>query len=230
MKRSSNVKLVHITSVAALSSALMLSACNDEAPNVPTNGTFSSKEECSIAYSMEVCEKAEKEALATHEKNAPRFSRLEECVAEYGKDMCRPSTGSSGGDGGFFVPMMMGYMLGSMNSTPAPLYYGPASSHSGNSAPVYSSSSKTPVYAGQSTYKPSAKADLKGSTALKSGTVRGGFGTSFEPTKSFMTHYKATNPTAFNSTTAQSAKASSSSKSSVSRGGFGSSGRGNAGS
>lgn len=217
MKRSSNVKLVHLTSATVLSSAILLSGCGEE-PNTPTNGTFANKQECSIVYSEEVCDKAEKQALATHEQNAPKYSKLEDCIAEYGKDMCSQSSGSSGGDS-FFMPMMMGYMLGSMNSTPSPLYYGPTSSYRSGTASVYSSGSKTPVYAGQSAYKPSVKADLKGSTALKSGTVRGGFGSTFVPSKSFQSSYKAANPSAFKS------QAVSSNRSTVSRGGFGSSSR-----
>lgn len=41
---------------------------------------------------------------------APRYSRKEECEAEFGAGNCEMR--QSGGTGSFFMPMMMGYMLG----------------------------------------------------------------------------------------------------------------------
>jgi uncharacterized protein YgiB involved in biofilm formation len=156
--------------------------------------------------------------------------------------MCQPAT-TYGGNGSFFVPMMVGYMLGSATSTPAPLYYGPGSYRHPNSATIYSSA---PGYTGRAigtapyvAPAKTSKGSLKSSTNLTP-VQRGGFGSSFKPTTSFKSIYAAKNPNSFGrgayskSTGAMSAKSyssykssgySSSRSSSVSRGGFGSSGR-----
>ena len=54
-------------------------------------------------------------------RKRPRYSRKEECEAEFGAGNCE--TRETDGGGSFFVPMMMGYMLG--NAFRQPVYRGP---------------------------------------------------------------------------------------------------------
>lgn len=234
MKRSSAITLVLLTSAA-----MSLSGC-DEPPQAVADpgGTFSNKAECVAVYDTKTCDAAEKLAQAEHEKNAPKSTR-EKCIEDYGADMCKPSSDGSG----MFMPLMVGYMMGSAMSSPAPLYYGPGSYRdrerygSGYSAPIYSSSpqyrSQGPI--GNAPYRATAgtttsKGSLKSTTSLTP-VQRGGFGTSFKPTSSFKSSYVTSNPGAFKSSFSASSKSSyatsaRASSSGVSRGGFGGSARG----
>lgn len=71
-------------------------------------------------------------AKEAHAKQAPRFASLAECQAEFGPEGCgaapaaaaAPGATASGGDSGnFFMPLLMGYMIGNALSSPAPAYY-----------------------------------------------------------------------------------------------------------
>lgn len=242
MKRSTRVSLVLLASVSA---AAALSGC-EQTPAAPADngGTFANKAECIAVYDQATCDAADKLAMQEHLQNAPKFNNQAACAAEYGADMCRPASAYGGSNnGGVFVPMMMGYMMGSMNSTPAPLYYGNrrerdyyGRTHNG-AAPIFSSGrglSRTAVVGAApfSTSRPSGistKGALKSSTAMTPpGSARGGFGSSFKPTTSFKSTYAAANPSSFGgrSSSISSGRSFSSSSSISSRGGFGSSGRG----
>lgn len=82
--------------------------------------SFQSVEDCVAAdvYTRSACEAAYKASLEA----VPRFSTLEECEAAHGEGACtapteeqaQAATGSSGGS--WFMPAMMGYMVGSMMS------------------------------------------------------------------------------------------------------------------
>lgn len=237
MKRSSRISLVMLTSI----SALAVSGCDDVPQSPPDpGGTFSNQAECVAVYDKDTCEAAEKLALAEHNQNAPKTTR-EQCIADYGADMCQPAPGGNG----LFMPMMIGYMLGSMNSTPAPLYYGPGSYRErerGGSVPIYSSGYGYRGSVGSAPYRSAAysgtrsttKGSLNSSTSMTqpAQTQRGGFGTSFRADPKFQNSYRASNPTAFSQSSSSASSRStggsfkSSSSSSVSRGGFGSSARG----
>ncbi len=68
---------------------------------------------CTAELGAEKCDAAFAEAQATHEAKAPRFSTLEQCQAEFGRDMCRPN---HEGGGSSFMPVLMGVMIGQMLS------------------------------------------------------------------------------------------------------------------
>lgn len=247
MKRSRQVSLVLMGSAAAL---VTLSGCDVQPdPALADNGgTFTSMAECVAVYDQQTCQSAQQLAQKEHFQNAPKFSSYEQCVQQFGPGGC--ANGSSyGGGSNVFLPLMAGYMLGSATSTPAPLYYGPGSWRHRNernySAPIFTSgrgyNSRAPIgqapFASKAT-APITKGGLKSGTAISTGTVptqRGGFGSSFKPTKSFTSNYATTNPTSFGRATLPSSSARfssvSSSRSAISsssissRGGFGGSGR-----
>ena len=247
MKRSARVSLVLLASVSA---AAALSGC-EQTPAAPADngGTFANKAECVAVYDQATCDAADKLAQQEHLQNAPHFSTQAQCAAEYGADMCRPSSayGGQSGAGSFFVPAMLGYMMGSAMSTPAPLYYGRDAYRHRNDpgfvAPIYTSgqgySRTAPIgrapfaSAGSFSSKPtiSTKGSLKSSTAMTPpATARGGFGSSFKPTNAFKSAYASSNPSSFGRSSFSSTSGSSFSRAATtsgisSRGGFGGSGR-----
>jgi uncharacterized protein YgiB involved in biofilm formation len=234
MKRSTRVSLVLVASVSA---AAMLSGCEAAPDQIADNGgTFTNMAECVAVYDQQTCQAAQQLANKEHVENAPKFNNQAACAAEYGADMCRPAS-AYGGSSNQFVPLMLGYMLGSANSTPAPLMYGnryERDRYRGGGYPIYTSgrgyNRGTPVGSYQAPASNiSTKGALKGSTAMTPpSTIRGGFGSSFKPTNSFKSNYAATNPSSFGRTNLSTSSAryvTAARTTSVSRGGFGSSGR-----
>ncbi|WP_404464220.1 DUF1190 domain-containing protein [Vreelandella aquamarina] len=78
--------------------------------------SFQSVEDCVAAnvYTRSACEDAYDASL----ESVPRFDTLEACEAEHGEGACAAPTDeqaqSTGGGGGWFMPAMMGYMVGNM--------------------------------------------------------------------------------------------------------------------
>src|SRR5690606_18213826 len=81
---------------------------------------FSSVQECTAVYSEADCQDAMSRSEAAFVSEAPRYTRKEECEAEFGAGNCETR---ETGAGSFFLPMMMGYMLG--NAFNQPVYRGP---------------------------------------------------------------------------------------------------------
>ena len=111
VKRSRSVALV-ILGAAAFG----LSACNEEQTEA---SAFPDKESCLEQaspggwFTAKDCEEAFAEAQAIHEETAPRYESRELCEAEHGVGACGGESASgSGGGGGIFMPLFMGYMLG----------------------------------------------------------------------------------------------------------------------
>lgn len=78
--------------------------------------SFQSVEDCVAAnvYTRSACEDAYDASL----ESVPRFDTLEACEAEHGEGACAAPTDeqaqATGGGGGWFMPAMMGYMVGNM--------------------------------------------------------------------------------------------------------------------
>jgi uncharacterized protein YgiB involved in biofilm formation len=112
MKRSVVVSLV------IMGAASTLAACED---TTIKSSVFSTVDECSIStdYSRERCEQDYAEAKKAHEKYAPAFNSQTDCEAEFGAGKCEPAktenaaSAASSGSHSSFVPLMMGYMMGS---------------------------------------------------------------------------------------------------------------------
>lgn len=124
MKRSKAIRLVLLGGAGCA-----LAAC-DQAPP-PDARFFADARACAEVYDEAACQKAFAESKASFAAEAPRFSRKEECEAEFGAGNCETR---QSGMGSFFMPMMMGYMLGS--AFRQPVYRGPdgtAMTRSGNS-------------------------------------------------------------------------------------------------
>lgn len=92
---------------------------------------FSAVEDCAAEADAAACEAARTTALAEHREKAPRFGTPEQCKENYPN--CEEVRTSSGGS--FFMPPMMGFMMGRMLSggfgagggygrAAQPVYYG----------------------------------------------------------------------------------------------------------
>ena len=105
----------------AILGALAMSSCAPEEPK--TASTYTDIGQCiSDGNDKGTCEKALASAKADAEKNAPKFASAAECSAQFSN--CTQSA-----SGGWFMPALMGYMVGNMMSNgsrgyaPAPVYY-----------------------------------------------------------------------------------------------------------
>jgi uncharacterized protein YgiB involved in biofilm formation len=101
MKRSATISLF------LMGSAVMtLAGCKPKAESYKT------EDACVIAgeHTAQECHDAFDAAKREHETTAPHYASREECAASYGWDGCEERHAEGGS--GFFMPMMMGYMLG----------------------------------------------------------------------------------------------------------------------
>ena len=109
MKRRSSV------SVAALMSACVLGLTGCEEPKVDA-AVFDSLQRCINEPGMlrEDCERSHTEAKTQHAAVAPKFSSAQDCQAEFGAGQCEEAPYRTQSGGSVFMPLMMGYMMGSM--------------------------------------------------------------------------------------------------------------------
>ncbi len=117
MKKSRTIRLVLLGGAG-----LTLTAC-DEAPPADAR-FFADAKACSAVYDEATCQKAFAESQAEFAAEAPVFAGKEACEAEFGAGNCE--TRQAAGGGSFFMPMMMGYMLG--NAFRQPVFRGPDNS------------------------------------------------------------------------------------------------------
>ena len=118
MKKSRSIKL------ALLGSASMaLVACGDDTP--PDTQFFAEAKECAAVYGDAPCGDAALKAEAAHLTQAPKYGRQDECEAEFGAGNCE--TRQAAGGSSYFMPLLMGYMMGNMlggNRFSQPVYRG----------------------------------------------------------------------------------------------------------
>jgi len=162
MRKSKTVRLVLLGGTS-----LALGACDDTPPSDAK--FFANLQECTAHYSEDKCQTMIKKADEEHVANAPKYSRKEECEAEFGIGHCETR---GEGSGSFFMPMMMGYMLGNMMGGG---WYGPVYRGRDNAAFT--------TTAGGSTYNVgSFNGSGRGAAFSSSGAItqvaRGGFGAS----------------------------------------------------
>ena len=184
MKKSRSIRLVLLGSAS-----IALASCGDDGP--PNDAKFfANLQECSAIYDMTQCLDAQKKAESTFTAEVPKFGRKEQCEAEFGAGNCETkqlaeNNASSGGAGSFFMPMMMGYMMGNMLGGQSrfnqPVYRGP-----NNTAMTQTSSGKMfnigsfggAGRSAASTFRPAAQ-------VAQVGTVqRGGFGSTASANRS----------------------------------------------
>jgi len=117
-KKSKSVRLVLLGGAS-----LTLAACDEAPPNDAR--FFANVQDCAGVYGEATCRDAAQTSEQAFAAEAPKFARKEECEAEFGAGNCETREASAGA-GSFFMPMMMGYMLGSAFNRP--VYRGPEGS------------------------------------------------------------------------------------------------------
>ena len=125
------------------------------------------------------CDTAFQEAELIHSESAPRYDSQAVCEAEHGADACTEQV-SAGGGGGIFMPLMAGYLIGSMLSRNGPAaqpLYRSASGNFTNAAGTssYASNSGSGKLSANQFARPAATI---GKAPMTAATVqsRGGFG------------------------------------------------------
>lgn len=116
MKRSRH------TAVALLGAAAFGLAACQETPATDA-ASFENLDSCLAAatpggwFTPEDCQSTFAEAQALHDETAPRYEDAALCEQEHGAGNCQADPAASaqgGGMGSVFMPLMMGYLLGSM--------------------------------------------------------------------------------------------------------------------
>ncbi len=185
MKRSTNMKALTIGLLTV--SAFALAACQqDEA----TAFRFTNVEQCISAsrqvdagFTAQECRDGFAAAQKSYTETAPKYVDENVCESEHGENSCTVVQGSDGGS--VFVPLMMGYMMGSMMAdndskrrsyTYVPMYSVKGGGY-GTSTGYYTSSLGTKGYMSTSTFyaKPASTVKAAPMTSV-SVSSKGGFG------------------------------------------------------
>ncbi len=110
MKRSKSLKLALMGA-----SVLTMTAC-DNGDDVAA--VFKSVDECAQydGQDLERCRTGWEEASREHIRTAPKYTSVADCQADFGEGQCEQAPVQTTSGGSVFMPMMMGYMMGSMLS------------------------------------------------------------------------------------------------------------------
>jgi uncharacterized protein YgiB involved in biofilm formation len=156
-------------------SLIALTACGE--PEVDAS-IYESIDQCKSdpLTTSDQCELSFKEAISQHAAAAPKYATTEDCQADFGEGKCETSPYKTSNGGSVFMPLMAGYMMGSMlggrsSMMSQPLYRSARSPNSFRTAENRNVGSKTgsTKVARSATGRPTFK------TATRS---RGGFGSS----------------------------------------------------
>lgn len=157
-------------------SLLVLNAC--EEPRVEVS-VYESVEQCKreTLEDPDKCESNFNEAKAQHAAVAPKYATKEDCAADFGAGKCEKAPYQTSSGGSVFMPLMAGYMMGS-------LLRGGRSGF--GSQPLYRSASSPGTFrtadnrsAGSATGRTQVAKSATSRPSVKSTTMRrGGFGSS----------------------------------------------------
>lgn len=114
-KRSTHVALALMGATAAFG----LSGCKSEETDArafPDEAScLASVEQGNLFYTADDCRAAFAQAKADHAETAPRYDSLQVCEEQHGEGNCGTEAAQgAGGSGSIFMPLLMGYMIGSM--------------------------------------------------------------------------------------------------------------------
>ncbi|MBB3139372.1 DUF1190 domain-containing protein [Halomonas organivorans] len=101
--------------------ASTLAGCGDSSPETLSNVQFDdtesyrSVEDCVAGgiYTRKACEAAYDQAL----EDVPHYRTQSQCEEEHGEDACQTAPHTNSGSGSWFMPAMMGYMVGNMTAS-----------------------------------------------------------------------------------------------------------------
>lgn len=171
MKRWNSISIA----LLAGASVIALTAC--EEPTVDA-AVFENLQQCLNNPDMDPdqCRQSFADARSQHSAVAPKYSSAQDCQADFGKDRCEEAPYRTSSGGSVFMPLMMGYMMGSM--------IGGRSSVA--SQPLYRSASDSKSFRtadnrkiGSATGRTRVASSAASRPSVKSSTLsRGGFGRS----------------------------------------------------
>ncbi len=173
MKRSKSVRLV------AMGTGLFLVAACDEA-KVDT-AIFETAKQCQeLGFTAEECRANYERARESHVAVAPKYASREACETDFGAEQCESAPQKTASGGSVFMPLMMGYMMGSIlggktGATAQPLY------RSGDDRSTFRTADNKSV--GKQTGRVQVASSAASSPTVKTRTIsRGGFGASARST------------------------------------------------
>ena len=171
MKRWSSISVGLMMGV----SIIALTACEEAKVEA---SVYESLEQCKkdSVMSADQCEISFKEARGQHAAVAPKFASQADCQADFGAGKCEQAPYRTSSGGSVFMPIMMGYMMGSLiggrrSMISQPLYRSaknPNIFRTANNRSAGSTTGRTRV-ATSATRRPSFKSSTRS---------RGGFGSS----------------------------------------------------
>jgi len=111
----------HVALVLAGAATLSLAGCREEqvdAQSFPdVESCIAASKDASLWFTEDDCRKNFAAAQKEFEETAPRYASKELCEAEHGAGNCGGDQAAQQSGGGFsFMPLLMGYMMGSMLS------------------------------------------------------------------------------------------------------------------
>ncbi len=115
MRRSNRIATLTLGSACLL----VLASCSENEP-----GVFQSVDDCLLQTGDRgACEQDQQAALKMHEETAPKYEQQASCEEVYGEGKCVPA--QSAGGGSWFMPAMMGFMMGRMmgGGSAMPVYH-----------------------------------------------------------------------------------------------------------
>lgn len=161
-------------------------ACKPDNPDVK-EGIYATADECraqnpDVAALGGECDKGFQFAKEEHEKTAPRYQSQEDCEIQHGSCQAGPqaahssqgsSSTQSSSSSSWFMPLMMGYMMGQRNQA-APVYNLRDADSGRGGAPKMVVGGTGPRANMVATTTPAARTSSPGTPAV----ARGGFGSS----------------------------------------------------
>lgn len=170
MKRSKSIGLITMGI-----SVIALTACDE--PKVEAL-VFDDLQQCLADKDLtrEQCESNYNAAKDQHAAVAPKYASQAACEADFGAEKCEQAPQRTESGGSVFMPLMMGYMMGSMMANrgsvaPQPLY------RSADDSKTYRTADNKKI--GTTTGRTQIAQSAARAPAMKTSTVsRGGFGAS----------------------------------------------------
>ena len=109
MKRCRSISVAALMGISALS----ITACEEAKVDATV---FSNLQQCldDGGLPQEQCEAGLREARSQHAEVSPKYSSKEDCEGDFGAGKCETAPYRTASGGSVFMPLMMGYMMGSM--------------------------------------------------------------------------------------------------------------------
>ncbi len=156
-------------------SVIALAAC--EEPTVDA-AVFENLQQCLANPDMDPdqCRQSFAAASSQHAAVAPKYASQQDCQADFGEGRCEEAPYRTSGGGSVFMPLMMGYMMGSMIGGRSSVASQPLYRTAGDSKSFRTADNRK---VGSATGRTKVASSAASRPSVKSSTIsRGGFGRS----------------------------------------------------